>query len=340
MASRPPRVSIIVPTYNGSEHLPDCLAALKAAAGESEIIVVDDGSTDNTAAIAVRENVRVLRLSKNAGPGAARNYGVAHSHGDVVFFVDSDVVVAPDSVQRVTQAFADHPQVAAVFGSYDAQPRAKNFASQYRNLLHHFVHQNGNSDASTFWAGLGAVRRSVFNAVGGFDEKFRPVCSVEDIELGYRILKGGHPIFLDKGLQGTHLKHWSALSIVRTDVTHRAIPWSRLIIESDNAPNDLNLKTGQRISAALLLLACALVPLSAFRIELLLFAAAAVLTVIILNRDLYAFFYRQRGLSFASACVPLHMLYYCYSGLSYLFVWAMMLFQGTEMHSRNASERR
>jgi hypothetical protein len=82
------------------------------------------------------------------------------------------------------------------------------------------------------------------------------------------------------------------------------------------------------------------VPLSAFRIELLLFAAAAVLTVIILNRDLYAFFYQQRGLSFASACVPLHMLYYCYSGLSYLFVWAMMLFQGTDMHSRNASERR
>lgn len=339
MASNVLRVSIIVPAYNNSQDLHDCLFALRAAAGESEIIVVDDASTDNTSSIAAQENVRVLRLTKNSGPGAARNYGVAHSEGDIVFFVDSDVVVAPDAVHRLTRVFADHPEVAAIFGSYDTQPRAKNLVSQYRNLLHHFVHQNGSSEASTFWAGLGAVRRSVFEAVGGFDEKFRPVCSVDDIELGYRMLRAGHRIFLDKALQGTHLKRWTLVSMVRTDITHRAIPWSRLIIESHNAPNDLNIKTDQRVSAALVLLACALVLLSVFRMELLAFAAAALLIVAILNRDLYGFFYRQRGLLFAGVCIALHILYYCYSGLSYLLVWAVMLLKSKGMQSRNAIQR-
>jgi GT2 family glycosyltransferase len=222
----------------------------------------------------------------------------------------------------VTQVFANHPEVAAVFGSYDTQPRAKGLISQYRNLLHHFVHQHGNPDALTFWGGCGAVRRSVFEAVGGFDEKFRPVCSVDDIELGYRILRAGHRIFLDKALQGTHLKQWTLRSVILTDITHRAIPWSRLMIESHNAPKDLNLKIGQRISAALVILACAFVLLSIFRIEFVAFTVAALFTVGILNRDLYAFFYRQRGLFFAATCIPLHLLYYCYSSLSYLFVWA------------------
>jgi GT2 family glycosyltransferase len=208
--------------------------------------------------------------------------------------------------------------------------------SQYRNLLHHFVHQNGNPDASTFWGGCGAVRRSVFEAVGGFDEAFRPVCSVDDIELGYRILSAGHRILLDKALQGTHLKRWTLRSMILTDITHRAIPWSRLIIASHNAPKDLNLKIGQRISALLVLLGCTLLLFSAFRLELLALAIGAFLGAGILNRDLYTFFYRQHGLWFASACIPLHFLYYLYSTLTYLFVWAMFRFKPVSPHSPGA----
>ena len=56
--------------------------------------------------------------------------------------------------------------------------------SQYRNLLHHFVHQHGHAEASTFWAGCGAIRRAAFDAVGGFDAARFPRPSIEDIELG------------------------------------------------------------------------------------------------------------------------------------------------------------
>ena len=329
MASNAVRVSIIVPVHNNPRDLPDCLSALKTAAGfESEIIVVDDASTDNTPSVAAQNGVRVLQLTKNSGPGAARNYGVAHSQGDIVFFVDSDVAVAPDAVRRVIQVFDSHPKVAAVFGSYDNQPRAKGMISQYRNLLHHFVHQNGNPDASTFWGGCGAVRRPVFEALGGFDEDFRPVCSVDDIEFGYRILRAGHRIFLDKALQGTHLKGWTFRSVILTDITHRAIPWSRLILETQAVPNDLNLKFKERVSFVLTALGCFCLPLVVFLPGLVVMSIGSFIGVIVLNRRLYTFFFRQHGALFAAACVPLHVLYYLYSGLSYLYVWTAFQFRG------------
>ncbi len=315
-------VSIIVPVYNSPRELHECLLALKASSPpQAEIIVVDDASTDETPSVAARMGVRVLRLPRNSGPAAARNAGARHARGDILFFVDADVVVAPGAVSRVVKVLEEHPEVAAVFGSYDASPRARGVVSQYRNLLHHFVHQNGHPWASTFWAGCGAIRRSVFEAVGGFDEKRFPRSSIEDIELGYRLRQAGHRILLDKALQGTHLKRWTLWSVIRTDITARALPWSRLILESRNAPDDLNLQWGQRLSGALVLLACLLLLLGLFRVELLALSAAALLLVIVLNRRLYLFFFRRRGLLFAAACLPLHFLYYLYSGFSYLYVW-------------------
>ena len=93
--------------------------------------------------------------------------------------------------------------------------------SQYRNLLHHFVHQEGNPEASTFWAGCGAVRRAAFDAVAGYDEaRFRRP-SIEDIELGYRLRRAGYRIRLDRDLQCTHLKRWR-LPVVYLDRHHSA----------------------------------------------------------------------------------------------------------------------
>jgi GT2 family glycosyltransferase len=315
------RVSIIVPVYENSQELSKCLAGLKRSAlPDTEIIVVDDASTDDSLSVAARMGAHVLQLTKNSGPAAARNYGARQASGDLLFFVDADVVLAPDALGRVEKAFREQPDLSAVFGSYDAHPKAAGVISQYRNLLHHFVHQNGNSEASTFWAGCGAIRRSVFEEIGGFDEKRFPHPSIEDIELGYRLRRAGYRILLDKSLQGTHLKQWTLLSFVRTDVVYRAIPWSRLILETKNLPNDLNLKWDQRASFILVLLACVFLALGMFHTGFIALSATAFLGVLVLNRRMYVFFFRQRGLFFALACVPLHILYYLYSGLSYIYV--------------------
>lgn len=315
-------VSIIVPVHNNPRDLRECLTALISQCGpDSEIIVVDDASTDETPSVAGRLGARLLRLSKNSGPAAARNHGAGHARGDILFFIDADVVVAPGTVDRIRKAFAENPTVAAVFGSYDATPRAKDIVSRYRNLLHHFVHQNGPVEASTFWAGCGAVRRAAFQEVGGFDDRRFPRPSIEDIELGQRLRRAGQRIRLDKTIQGTHLKRWSLRSLVHTDITRRAIPWSRLTLENKAIPPTLNLTWDQRVSAVLVGVAGASLLLLANRAELGILTVAALLTVLILNRRLYYFFFQRGGLAFTIACVTLHLLYYVYSLFSYLFAW-------------------
>ena len=334
------RLSVIIPAYNAACDLRECLSAIKHASPAGvEIIVVDDASTDDTAAVAGRMGVRVLRLEKNSGPAAARNYGARQANGEILFFVDADVVAAPGLLNRVQSIFDAHPEIAAVFGSYDAFPRANNVVSQFRNLLHHYVHQEGSSDASTFWAGCGAIRSEAFQASGGFDEKRFTRPSIEDIELGYRLRRAGYRILLDKELQGTHLKRWTLWSVIQTDIQRRAVPWATLMLESKNLLNDLNVKTAQRVSGALVTLTCVLILLAILRPELLALAGLTSLTVIFLNKDLYRFFFRQRGTLFAAACIPLHFLYFLYSTLSYLFVWVSFHVQGAVIHRRLLDHR-
>ncbi|HZU89693.1 MAG TPA: glycosyltransferase [Stellaceae bacterium] len=313
-------MSVIIPTYNNADQLAQCLKALRTAADAgTELIVVDDASRDDVSAVAACAGARFLRLARNSGPSAARNYGARHAQGQILFFVDADVVVAGDALGRVRTVLSRDAEIAAMFGSYDTRPAAPGLISQYRNLLHHFMHQTGKTEAATFWAGCGAVRRSAFEHVGGFDERGFPRW-VEDVELGYRLRRAGYRIFLDKALQGTHLKRWTLWSVVRTDIFHRAIPWSRLILDSGEAPDDLNLQGNQKASVVLTGLGGLLLAASPFRLALLLPASLCATAVIVLNRDFYAFLRRLRGMRFAAACVPLHLIYFACCGLGYLSV--------------------
>jgi GT2 family glycosyltransferase len=332
------RLSVVVPVYNDRTSLARCLAALGAsAATDVELIVVDDASTDDSAAVAVLRGARVLRLTGNAGPAAARNHGARQARGAILFFVDADVVVAPGALERVIAALSTRPDVAAVFGSYDADPPAGGIISRYKNLLHHFVHQAAAVEASTFWAGCGAIRRAAFEDIGGFDERRFRRPSIEDIDLGYRLRRAGYRILLDKGLQATHLKRWTFASLVRTDVMSRALPWSRLILESGVLVDDLNLSRDQRLSAVLVVVAAGCLALAPFRPALAAVSAGALLGVGVLNRRLYAFFARRGGLLFAAACVLLHWLYFLYSGLTYMGVWTG--FRLKALASRARSDR-
>ena len=308
-----------MPVYDGAATLEECLAALVASTlPGDEIIVVDDGSTDSSADRATAAGVRVVRLPGNRGPAAARNAGARIARGDVLLFVDADVVVAADVVARVRATLAARPEIAAMFGSYDDRPRAQSVVSQYRNLLHRWVHQQGSPEAFTFWAGCGAVRRAAFVEVGGFDERAWR-WSIEDIELGYRLRGAGHRILLDKDLACTHLKRWTLVSMLRTDLTARAIPWTRLILESPGAARDLNLTVAQRCSVALVGIALMAAVLALRWPAVLSVGIAALAGVVALNRDFYAFLADRGGAGFALASIPLHVLYFVCSGLGFAY---------------------
>jgi cellulose synthase/poly-beta-1,6-N-acetylglucosamine synthase-like glycosyltransferase len=262
-----------------------------------------------------------VRLSTNSGPGAARNFGAGLARAAVLVFIDADVVIGPGALERIRRSFAERPDMAAMFGSYDDAPRAAGYVSRYRNLLHHFTHQTGRAEAATFWGGCGAVRREAFSAVGGFDALRFPQPSIEDIEFGHRLREAGYTIVLDPRLQCTHLKQWRLLSMIRTDVTRRAVPWARLTMQTGAIPNALNLAWSQRLSAVLVATTGIALAGAWLNPSFALVGVAALAALIVVNRALYRLFFRSGGFPLAVIGAALHILYFIYSSLSYVFVW-------------------
>src|SRR5439155_11116219 len=144
-------VSVSVPATNAPTTLLSCCDALIASDQPPDEIVVIDSPGDANAA-------------------TARNLGAERATGDILLFVDADVEVQPGVMTQIRDAFDTDPDLAALFGSYDDAPSAPGVTSAFRNLLHHHVHQGAAGPATTFWTGLGAVRREAFEGVGGFDE--------------------------------------------------------------------------------------------------------------------------------------------------------------------------
>lgn len=328
-AATPLRISVIVPVRNGCLHLARSLEALsRSAYSNFEVIVVDDCSTDNTPQIVEQYGARYLRTPQVLGPGGARNLGAEQAEGEVLAFIDADVVVPVNALSLIADDLSRDPDLAAVFGSYDDNPAWPTYISQYKNLIHHYVHQRSNEDAVTFWAGCGAIRATIFEEFGGFDAARYKVPSIEDISLGLELVRSGRRIRLDRRLKVRHLKRWTFYSLLQTDIFQRAIPWSRLILESRYLPRDLNLTYASRLSALLVGLLLGLFGLmflalgDVVRIQPRLICSVmslAIFLLFLLNWDLYRFLAKRRGWWFAIRSVPMHWLYFLYSGLS--FVW-------------------
>ena len=285
-----PKLTAIVPATNAPPTLGACLEAIRTAReAPEEMIVVEEGG----------------------GPADGRNRGARQASGDVLVFVDADVVVHPDAFARIRRRFEGDPSLAALFGSYDDRPEAPGTVSTFRNLLHHHVHHEGAGPATTFWAGLGAVRRDAFEAVGGFDAERYLVPSVEDIDLGARLAAAGHRIELDPSVQGTHLKSWGLRGMIESDLWHRGVPWVELLLRHGNRSSALNL--GWRHRASALASVFTVVALLRGRLRAALVGVAA---LVALNRSFYALLARRRGRAEATAGVALHALHHLVAALS------------------------
>lgn len=325
-----PVVTVIVPVHDGSGVLRACLDGLVASdlpRDRWELVVVDDGSRDDSAAIATALADRVLRVEGGPrGPAHARNLGAAAARAPLLCFIDADVVVAPHTLRGLVAPLESDATLTALFGSYDASPADPGTVSQYRNLLHRFMHATHAGEAETFWAGCGIVRRDAFMAVGGFDAARFPRPQVEDIALGYRLRDAGGRIRLDPSLTGTHLKRWTFRGMVRTDLVDRAVPWTRLLLERGtglgHAP--LNLGLRQKLltacaAAALLAAPLALVPGLRWSAAIV---VAGIAAMVLGNLPLFAFFARRHGAGFALRAIPLQCIHHCVGAVG--ATWALV----------------
>jgi hypothetical protein len=244
--ARDPIVSVIMPVRDGAYYIAEAIDGLRRSTFQAyELIVVDDASSDGSGDIAAAMGAVVISPGRWGGAPMARMAGVERSRGEILAFIDADVVVHPDALSKIVARFDADPRTSAIIGGYDDAPSAPSVLSRFRNLLHTYFHRRGDSDARTFWTGLGAVRRSPFEALGGFAGG-----PMDDVEFGVRLHEAGYRIALDTSIQGTHLKDWTLVLMVRTDIFLRGAPWIRLALERGFFRNDLNTSAAQRASVA------------------------------------------------------------------------------------------
>ncbi|MEL6776098.1 MAG: glycosyltransferase [Cyanobacteria bacterium J06597_16] len=315
----PITISLIIPVYYGGDNFKACLASIKTSLRPpDDVIVVADGETDRSWQVAEDFGARVIRLSESGGPARARNIGAKIAQGNILFFIDADVTLHPETLSVVEQLFLQSPTTSAVIGSYDDAPGASNFLSQYKNLFHHYTHQVSSEAATTFWGACGAIDRSIFQAIGGFDEKYTDPC-IEDIELGYRLQAAGYSIRLCKHLQVKHLKHWTVRSLLKAEIFYRAIPWTKLLLSQRQIQADLNLSASNQASVVCTYLFIISVAISSWLPQGIVVALVLSGLLLVINASVYRFFTRKRGVWFALRVVPWHWLYFLYGGLAFAY---------------------
>ena len=314
-------VSAIVPAYNAEATITECLDALrKAMQPTDELIVFDDGSTDATRSIAEAAGARIVsNPGKPRGPAHGRNKAAASASKPYLMFVDADVIIHPDAIDRLVEEVERTGAVGA-FGSYDDHPRSRRLPALYANLRHHFVHQSGSREATTFWSGIGLMKADVFREFGGYDDVLFAHPSIEDVELGMRLIAAGKRTRLVPEAQGTHWKDWTLWRVWHTDVVRRALPWSRLIADGQLAEADLNLARKERL-LALLALSVPAALIGGFLFRPLWGAAALLIAAYVIG--IFPFVRvlarRMNPVQLAGA-ISMHLCYHIYASVTYASV--------------------
>jgi hypothetical protein len=316
-------LSVVMPTVAWSGTFESCarrvLEVMDTTAIDCELVVALDGPAMEPPAWLNRPYVTVVTTGVRRGPAVARNLAAQSARGAVILFVDADVMLTDGTLERAYRRLADDASLAGVFGCYDDMPAHPSVVSRFRNLLHHHTHATSPGPVATFWAGCGAIRRDVLQSVGGFLASYgRP--SIEDIELGMRATAAGYRIEIDPKIQGKHLKCWTLKSMVVTDIVHRAVPWSKLLLRGGAIPRTLNIDWRGRASGACATLGALSLAAAPLFPAVLLVTATLAAVAVALNASFFQLCARQGGIGFAFACVPLYLLYLVYSTVTFAAV--------------------
>jgi glycosyltransferase involved in cell wall biosynthesis len=297
-----------MPVYNAERTLGECLERVfQSSWRDFEVVLVDDGSTDTTRAIAAGFPVRIVPTAGRVGPAAARNLGARAADSDLLFFIDSDVMVRPDTIGRLMARFDESEDVDGLIGVQAADMRHRNLASQYKNIWMRWTYLRCTGDVPLFYTTAAAIRRKAFLRAGGFDHGYATP-NVEDTAFGQKLKRLGVRVQVQPDLEVEHVKHYSLGAMLRTDFM-RAVSLTRLKLRhrGDWSDNNTSVPGGYVASIPLSLVAAlALVVGLGLRLPLVGVAGLAVLAgVTLLNREFLAEIRRVEGFSVALRAVPL-----------------------------------
>ncbi len=303
-----PLVSVIIPAHDSASTLDLCLQAVaESNFTDFEVIVVCDGCVDRSAEIAEARDVRVIRYESHRGAAYARNVGAVAALGKIFFFVDADCILNPDALSIAVRTIGAGDQV--IFGSYIEETRVPGFFSRFKNYQHHFTHQNADPVQISFWSGCGAITRRAFENLNGFDVSIR---GIEDIEFGYALTQRGYTVKLVKSMRVEHLKRYTLVSLIKSDLFSRAVPWTRLVASGRMEFGKLNTARGGVYSTLLTGLIPAVAPFAAWASAVCFAAVCAV------NSAFLRFVMKRRGVVFAAASSVALLLHFAICGVGFV----------------------
>jgi GT2 family glycosyltransferase len=304
-------ISIVIPVRNGARALDACLqAACAASRPDHEVVVVDDGSTDESAAIAARHPCRLVRLEGRRGAGAARNAGAAAATGEVLFFTDADCILGPHTLTRAAAALDAAGPRAVVGGTYETRAFDQGFFPAFQAVFVNYHETRRPDDPDYVATHAMAVRTADFAASGGFDEQFLPI--LEDVEFCHRLRRNGFRLRMDPQVLVCHSFGFGLTGSLR-NAARKVRYWARYSLHNrdlfaDSGTASRGLKAAGALAglcwvgiaaAATLRFPALLLPL-----PLLILAAVAA------NSGLVRAFLAARGVLFATAATGYLVLIY------------------------------
>lgn len=219
-------VSVVLPVRDAEGTIGRALEAVFASTTPPrEVVVVDDGCTDGTLDIARRFPVRIEEAGDPGGVAAARNTGAARTDGPILFFLDADVVLEPYALEAAERTLVD-PAVSVAIGLQSARAAFPGAATAYKNLWLRYTYEKKADRIAVLYSSAVAIRRVVFDEVGGFDANYRKP-NIEDSELGKRITDAGHRMAVVPEIEFLHVKRYTVEGMARTDF-HRTVGMTKV----------------------------------------------------------------------------------------------------------------
>jgi len=293
-------LSIIIPTYNSGEKLLKLLNSIFTSTYKNfEVIVIDDCSTDNTLELIKQFHIRTFKLEKNCGQADARNIGASKAKADILVFLDSDIILKNDALEKIAESFKD-PKINCLKGIYAKEPANKGLFPRYKALFEFFCFKDAKT-FSFFTPSLGAMRKQLFYDVGGFDKDYR---HLEETMLGYKITKK-YPIIVKQDIQANH--HFPSFAKCIKNYFKRGFVWVRFFFKRKKFDN-VGATPSTGISA--LLTIPIILSLALFFVHpiFLLTPFLLVLLFILLNAKMYQFIFKETNLLFMGYYITINFI--------------------------------
>lgn len=302
------KISVIIPTYNDPQ-IEKCLNSIfESKEADFEAIVIDDGSTSvNVKEITKKyPGCKTFVFEKNKGPAVARNFGAKEAAGDVVFFIDSDAQVYPDTLKKITGRFEKDPALQGLTIVWSDEAVKNNFFNKFKAIEGNYILTR--LIARSFGSNGSAIYKKIFLSEGGFDENFK-TAHAEDFYMGLKLFGKNYNIALDKNIlmKNSYLdkfffegfKKYCKRAFLRAAVLYQ------IKNRTETSYNSKMFKVLYCLSGLIFVLL-----LTSFAVKPLIWLALAFFIIFLyLNEELYLKFYKKYGFVFLIRAVLLHYFY-------------------------------